>query len=426
MTTIFRLPLLAVFSAMALAMPQAHAAGIAFLGKGSIAGNARDDSGQRGLLEDGVTPANQIGGLGSALAYSGRGDIYYATPDRGPADGATTYKDRVYTLEIRVKKTAGNQYSVLPSLRDTTLLRDEDRNFYTGSSRAFDASASTRSLRFDPEGVRVSRCGDSIFVSDEYGPYLYEFDIGSGKRIRALGLPAKLGIDAPSEIVDEELTRNAFGRQTNRGMEGLAISPDGSRLYGMMQNALLQDGGLDAANKRVGLNNRIVQVDVATGELHEFVYTLDNKDTGVNEILAISDHEFLVLERDSKAGAAAAFKKIFRIDIAGATDVRSVKQLPAGALPATVTPVTKALFLDLLDPAFGLAGSDFPEKIEALAFGPDLDDGRRLLLVVNDNDFFADKPTNFYAFAIDNWAMPGYEPQQVGHRGHRECRHERD
>ncbi len=420
-----RLPLLAALSAIALAIPQVHAAGITYLGKGSIPGDARDDSGLRGLLEDGVTPASQVGGLGSALAYSGRGDIYYATPDRGPADGATTYKDRVYTLEIRVKKTGGGSYGILPVLRGTTLLRDDDRGFYTGSSKAFDPSGSAASLRFDPEGVRASRCGNSVYVSDEYGPYLYEFDLGSGKRLRSLGLPAKLGIDAPSEVVDDELRKNAFGRQTNRGMEGLAISPDGSKLYGIMQNALLQDGGLDADNKRIGLNNRIVEIDVATGDLREFVYTLENKGNGVNEILAINDHEFLVLERDGKAGAAAAFKKIFRIDIAAATDVRKLKLLPAGALPPGVEPATKTPFLDLLDPAFGLAGAEFPEKIEALAFGPDLDDGRRLLIVVNDNDFFADKPTNFYAFAVDAWVLPGFESQRVGH-GRRECRHGRD
>jgi hypothetical protein len=415
----------AALSVALLGIAPAHAAGITYLGKGSIPGNARDDSGLRGLLEDGVTPANQVGGLGSALAWSGRGDLYYAAPDRGPADGATTYRDRLYAIEIRVRKTGPSKYGVQPILRDTTLLRNEDKAFFTGSSAAFDATGSTGSLRFDPEGIRVSRCGDTAFVSDEYGPYLYEFDLGSGRRVRSVGLPAKFGIDAPSAVVDEELGRNVAGRQTNRGMEGLAISPDGRRVYGMMQNALLQDGALDAANKRVGMNNRIVEVDTESGAVREFAYVLDDKGNGVNEILAINDHEFLVIERDGKAGAAAAFKKLFRIDTSGATDVRAVKQLPAGALPAEVVPVAKAPFLDLLDPAFGLAGAEFPEKIEAIAFGPDLDDGRHLLIVVNDNDFFADRPTNFYAFAIEPWVLPGFEAQRVG-GFHRDCRRHRD
>ena len=53
-----------------------------------VTGFAKDQSGLTGLLEDGVTPHNLLGGLGSALAYTGRGQRYIATPDRGPADGA--------------------------------------------------------------------------------------------------------------------------------------------------------------------------------------------------------------------------------------------------------------------------------------------------------------------------------------------------
>src|SRR5262249_12974750 len=153
----------------------------------------------------------------------------------------------------------------------------------------------------------------------------------SGKRVRSIRLPNKFLIDLPSDDPNVELSSNAFGRQSNRGMEGLAISPDGSKLYGMMQNALIQDGALDSNLKRVGLNNRIVEIDLETGATREFVYVIDNKSYGVNEILAINDHEFLAIERDGNAGAAAAFKRIYKFEIAGATDVRNVKQLPTGA-----------------------------------------------------------------------------------------------
>ncbi len=76
-----------------------------------------------------------------------------------------------------------------------------------------------------------------------------------------------------------------------------------------------------------------------------------------------------------------------------------------------MAPASKAPYLDLLDPAFGLAGSNFPEKIEGLAFGPDLADGRHLLLVTSDNDFVATQPTRFFAFALDN--LPEYQAQQA-------------
>ena len=36
---------------------------------------------------------------------------------------------------------------------------------------------------------------------------------------------------------------NVSGRYTNKGAEGLALSPDGKTLVVAMQNALIQDGG---------------------------------------------------------------------------------------------------------------------------------------------------------------------------------------
>jgi hypothetical protein len=210
-------------------------------------------------------------------------------------------------------------------------------------------------------------------------------------------------------------------------MEGLAISPDGSKLYGIMQSALLQDGALTGTSRQ-GINNRMVEIDIDSGEVREFLYQLDNRSYGVSEILAINNREFLVLERDGIAGSAAAFKRLFKIDISDATDIRAIKQLPQTGLPPappTVTPVTKSVFLDLLSDDFGLAGASFPEKIEGLAFGPDLDDGRHLLIVTNDNDFVQAQPSRFFAFAIDPAGF-NYQPQQFSKKGGAKCKSDKD
>jgi hypothetical protein len=54
---------------------------------------------------------------------------------------------------------------------------------------------------------------------------------------------------------------------------------------------LIQDHGLSGLD-RLGLNNRILKIDLATGETHEYVYVLDtiNRGQGVCEILAINVH----------------------------------------------------------------------------------------------------------------------------------------
>jgi hypothetical protein len=129
-----------------------------------------------------------------------------------------------------------------------------------------------------------------------------------------------------------------------------------------------------------------------------------NRGQGVSDILAINDHEFLVLERDNRSNLQTppqtpTRKTIYRIDLTGATDVSSVASLSAGALSG-ITPVKKTLFIDLLDPAFNLAPT-IPEKIQGLAWGPDLADGSHVLYVVGDNDLNPALDTQIYAFAID-------------------------
>ena len=151
-----------------------------------------------------------------------------------------------------------------------------------------------------------------------------------------------------------------------------------------------------------------------------------NRGQGASEILAINDHEFLVLERDNRSNLqtppqAPTRKKIYKIDINGATDVSGVDSLPAGPLPADIAPVQKTLFIDLLDPAFNLAPT-IAEKIEGLAWGPDLPDGRHVLYVISDNDLNPNLDTQLYAFAIDPSLIdfeeqflprPVYPPGQV-------------
>ena len=405
----------AVTTAAALGAPlsavRAAPAPVELIGTGVVPGTAKDGLVLTpALLEDGVTPHDQIGGFGSGLAYTGVGTSYLAVPDRGPADGTTSYRDRAYLFDIVV--TPGAAQPVTIALRSATLLSNEEGQPLTGSAAAFDATNSPASLRFDPEAVRISG-GGSFYVSDEYGPFVYEFD-AEGRRLRAIPLPPRFLIAAANALPANELPPgNSSGRQANRGMEGLAVSPDGRKLFGLMQNALIQDGALDPTNRRVGLNTRLLEVDLKSGQTREYVYQLDRANRGLNELVAINDTQFLVVERDGDGGVKAAAKLIYKIDITGATDVSAVPALPTTGLPAGVVPVAKTLLIDMLDPAFGLAGPDFPEKIEGLALGPSLPDGRRLLLVSHDNDFKGDQPSKVYAFAIDPALLAGFTPQML-------------
>ncbi len=386
--------------------PLALTPGITLIGKGVVSGSALDTSGLAGNICQASAPANCVpkaifGGFGSDLTYTGHDNVFIAAPDRGPFDGLTDvpYLDRFYFLHITTDVGAPFP-NIRTVLLDTRFFKDQGGKNFVGAAGSFDN-------RLDPEGIRVAPDG-TFYVSDEYGPYIFQFN-RQGQLLRRLEVPAKFAIANPSADPNEELLGNTAGRQANRGMEGLAISPDGSTLFGIMQNALLQDHGLNPppSTDRLGLNNRILKVDLATGETHEYVYVLDaiNRGQGVCEILAINDHEFLVVERDNRSNLqsppqAPTRKTIYKIDLTGATDVSGIDSLPAGALPAGVTPVSKTLFINLLDADLNLAAT-IPEKIEGLSWGPDLPDGRHVLYVISDNDLNPSLATQIYAFAIE-------------------------
>jgi hypothetical protein len=409
--------------------------GVTLIGQGVVPGNTLDLSGLAGRAicqrDDSSTCIDQatFGGFGSGLTFTGHDDVFLAVPDRGPFDGRTDvpYFDRFHFLYMAVDPGAPFP-NIKTVLLDTRFLRNESNQHFVGDAYAF-ANNERQTFRFDPEGVRVSSRG-TFFVSDEYGPYLFEFD-RQGHLIKRIPVPEKFLIANPSGDVDDagnslELYPdvNTSGRQANRGMEGLAITPDGGTLVGIMQNALIQDHGLNANTPpgRMGLTARIFVYDLKTGESHEYLYVLDaiNQGRGVNELLAINDHEFLVLERDNRTkvptppndSQSPNLKRIYRIDLnkPGLTDVSDVDSLPATAAElGAIVPVTKTLFLDLLDPSYQVDATHtikdvIAEKIEALAWGPDLPDGRHVLYVVSDNDLFPGLPTQIYAFAIDGSA----------------------
>lgn len=208
-----------------------------------------------------------------------------------------------------------------------------DKFYFNGRSDNFAAGSSLNgnNARLDPAALRVSNDGRSVFLSDAYGPYVYQFDRSSGQRLKTFTLPANLGVSTVSAQAAVEISGNS------------------------------------------------------------------------SEILAIHNHQFLVLERDGKGlgdGNSASFKKLQRVDLAGATDV----SLLSGAAALAPAARSSTTFLDrrLALHNAGIADTAIPSKLEGAAFGADLVDGGspyHTLYIANDNDFLASSATNkFYVF----------------------------
>lgn len=412
-----------------------NAQNITLLGKGSVAGDATDLSGLTGNICQAADPTvcaphNTFGGWGSGIAYTGHDNAYVGVSDRGFYDGVTDkdYLDRFHILWMKLDMSQPLDSRIRFKLLDTRFLKNEVGKTFVGQSGAYNVVSPLSALRFDPEGVQIGR-NKNFYVSDEYGPAVLEFN-RRGRLVRRIHVPSRFLIDNPTNQVSptELPPTNTSGRQANRGMEGLAISPDGRTLFGIMQNALIQDGALNSSNSRRGLNNRILQIDLVTGETHEYAYQLYSSSNGVNEIVAINDREFLLVERDgrkpSDSNWSTAFKKIIHIDIDGATDVSDDVLPQTGTTFApggphagqTFIPVAKSVFLDLRDPAFGLDDANFPEKIEGLTWGPDMEDGTHVLYVASDNDLVPTAPSIIWAFGIPEDMLKNFHPQ-ILHRG---------
>ena len=449
----------ALACSLAAALP-AHA--VDLIAIGSLPGTMRDYSGLNGTLENGA-PGDLFGGVGSGLAWAG-GSTFLALPDRGPnavtweplIDNTTSYVPRFHTLNLELLRqpdaARGLPYTLRPTLLRTTLLYSDERLtygqpvdgyaaapainrrgrwYFSGRSDNFNAattSADARDARLDPEGIRVSRDGESVFISDEYGPYLYEFDRRSGERVRAIKLPARLAIAHKAPTGAAEISGNTGGRVANKGVEGLAISPDGRTLFGFVQSPLIEDGG-DG-----GRMNRIVKVDLERGKVTQYAY--DNyladkaKTYNSSELLALNDHELLVLERDGKGlgdDSKADVKRVYKIDIAGAADVSDLTG-EAALLPKAVA---KSLFLDVAAAlkGAGLASTQIPAKLEGMTFGEDVVvDGKvkHTLYIGNDNDFLAvtpgglDNPNQWFVFTFDETDLAGsvFVPQRIGRHHH--------
>jgi DNA-binding beta-propeller fold protein YncE len=416
---------------------------------GTISGTYEDLATETAApLENGI-PGNRLGGMGSGIAHAG-GNIFLALPDRGPnakpynsaVDDTASYITRFHTLSLSLAPSDPGSvlpFVLTPMLLDTTLMSSraplvygsgagvglgngapalnatDHTHYFTGRSDNFDPNRPSTfpfNARLDPEGIRVSNDGRSVYVSDEYGPYVYEFDRRSGTRIRTFALPGNLAVTHLSAVGNDEIAGNTSGRVANKGMEGLAITPDGRTLVGIMQAPLIQDGGSVV---------RIVTIDIFTGRTHQYAYALTTG-SGVSEILAINNHEFLVDERDGKGqgdGSAAAVKQLFRIDLAGAVDITQM----AGSANLAPLAVPKTLFLDLVKilTANGIGAIHIPAKIEGITFGPDVSVTgaiKHTLFVANDNDFTAttqdkngvvvDNSNQFFVFAFDDSDLPGY------------------
>jgi hypothetical protein len=388
-----------------------------------------------------------LGGFGSGMMLApgswkptGRGYAakLFMLPDRGwNTAGTTDYRARLQMFDMALTPEDGNpgrEGQLRLTYRDTLLLTDAEGAPTTGLD-----PTSVRPARDGIPGLPVDARGhvsldaeavapDSkggFWVSDEYGPGIYRFD-ARGRMMAAIRPPEAF---IPRRAGREDFSSNnpplgsrydsgdpVTGRQNNQGFEGMSVSPDGKTLFVVNQSALRQD--LDPADVKASRRNvRLMVYDVSGTPrlIHEYAiqlptYLADGKRNvaAQSELLAVDDHRFLLLCRDSGGGFASKrpqslYRKILTVDIRNATDIAGRYDgaadtiAPMGVLRADIRPALLSVLVDLNDSAqlarFDLHNGapadshDLYEKWESLALAPAGPKGQYILLVGSDNDF---------------------------------------
>lgn len=318
----------------------------------------------------------------------------------------TTFTPTIYKFNIDTGGVAGTKvaYEVIQTIK----LLDLDDQPISGLptplaplatiTNAYDNNGGQQ--EFDPQGVDpealVRLSNESFWVAEEYAPSL----IRVNAKGRILGRFVPNGLENKLAAANYRITGNLpailASRQLDRGIESLAISPDGQFLYFMMESPLANP---DSAAFQSSRYVRLFKISLLTsGELDsvvgEYVYELDLPDTftgdnttqqsdvKVSEMVALGTDKLVILERVTR------HTKLYRVSIEADTTniLASEWDVPATSpsleqlsdLSAQgITPLSKTKVFDS-----NSEKSDLVSNIEGMAVL-----SSEYVALINDNDF---------------------------------------
>ena len=178
---------------------------------------------------------------------------------------------------------------------------------------------------FDIESIRRAPDG-TLWFGDEFGPYLIHTD-AVGRVLEApiplpnlRNFPTTLGgseVNPLVQSVSNPQRTLAANLPDSGGFEGMALNASRNKLYTLLEKAI--NG--DPLRERLIISEFSLGARKYTGKT--FAYILDHASNAIGDFTALTDRQFLIIERDNGQGdasdarftAPARFKKIFRIDL---------------------------------------------------------------------------------------------------------------
>jgi hypothetical protein len=375
----------------------------------------------RGPNGDGPKIANKDSALCDVRPGAACESKFFPSPNFAPSIGviAVTPKAARVTAVIPIKSDSRTTITGLPyalgKLGASAEVPLADALQYEPTSGARFSSSG-----LDTEAIALDRKRKSLWISDEYGPFIARVHPASGVITKKFG-PA---IAAGSGVVaDEGMTLSLPAvlamRRANRGMESLALDKASGHLHGALQSPLADANttGVPASAdyvapagsgcsgsgsakpiERYARFIRWLEFDPDTEVSRMYAYPVNCAEyrehrTGyakLGDMVALGNGRFVVIEQGSNPDDRV-FNRLMLVEVGTATNLALSEFNPAtsdlekssmtgtpmgGADYAKVVPMRKTLLFDLN------AAGWTPEKAEGLARVDD-----RTLALINDNDF---------------------------------------
>lgn len=337
-----------------------------------------------GTLYQGV----EFGGI-SGIDRAADGRYWAISDDRGGERGTP----RFYNLSLDYDASGFHGVTI----NSQTFMQRPDGSTFPANARTV-----------DPEGLRVAPNGNLYWSSEgnwsanpsaRYQPFVREMTT-SGAFVREFATPAMYN------YVDNA----SSGGRSNKLFEALTVAPDGT-VFVANEDALIQDGNITTLT--AGSVVRVTALDPISGSARaQYAYALPpipvdaapgapfGPDNGLPELLAISDTQFIAIERAFASGVGNTVRITLAEITADTTDVSAFASLAGAAY----TPMRRELLLEMPLTYQGIT----LDNIEAVSWGHTLANGHRTLVLAADNNFSGSQSTQFIALEI----APVPEPEQ--------------
>lgn len=326
------------------------------------------------------------GGLSGIDYNAATGNYYLISDDRSALNPARFYTAKLYFSD--------KSFDSVQFIAVTTLLQPNGNAYpdsktnaaLTPDPEALRYNAKKNCLVWSSEGERIVNEKDTILTN----PGVYEITT-TGQYIDSFALPAQFRMQATDN-----------GPRRNGVFEGLGFTPGYRYMYVSLEEPRYEDGPRADVRDTTAWT-RLIKYDNNTRQpIAQYAYKLEPvafpanpvnafKVNGISDIMVLSDHKMLTIERSFSTGVKDCTIKVFVTDVSAATDINAFNSLQTNT---HFKPATKKLLLDFV------SLGKYIDNIEGVTFGPILPNGHQSLVFVADNNFSAAEESQFFVFEI--------------------------